>query len=111
MHGRELVEARFRWAEKHLEAHHAEYVSCVDRKPYRLEVQPNREYTEYTFRIRIREAIPDHWSFMIGDILHNLRSTLDNLVFNLAGQPTGTRRENIQFPIVHPGRKGGRPAL
>lgn len=104
----ELVEARFRWAKKHLKTFEREVRAFLRRQPYRLEVQPNRERTEYVFRIRIRERPPEHWPFVISDGVHNLRSTLDNLAFHLAGRPTGKRGGEIEFPIVHPGRKGGR---
>jgi len=111
MRRRELVEARFRWTKEYLEAFEGEVRSYLDSKPYSVEVHVNRERTEYTFRIRIRESPPDHWPFVISDIVHNLRSTLDNLAFNLAGSPPGKRGESIQFPIIHPGRKGGRPVF
>ena len=105
-----MVEARFRWAKQHSETLEAEYESYfTEPKPYRLVVQPDRKFTEYTFRIRIRRSIPDHWPFVIGDIVHNLRSCLDNLAFNLAGSPASERRaRNVQFPILRPGRKSGR---
>jgi hypothetical protein len=61
--------------------------------------------------MRIREQPPDDWPLIISDAVHNLRATLDNLAFHLAGRPAGKRGEQIEFPIVHPGRKGGRPVF
>lgn len=105
-----LVEARFRWAKQHSETLEAEYNSYfAEPKPYTLEVQPDRKYTEYTFRVRIRRSIPDDWPFVISDIVHNLRSCLDNLAFNLAGSPASEKlARKVQFPILRPGRESGR---
>lgn len=110
MTGKDMVEARFRWAKQHSETLEAEYASYfTEPKPYGLVVQHDRKYTEYTFRIRIKRSIPDHWPFVIGDIVHNLRSCLDNLAFNLAGSPASEKQaRRVQFPILRPGRKSGR---
>lgn len=37
---------------------------------------------------------------LFGELMHNLRSTLDNLVFDLAGQPKGNKRGQTSFPIA-----------
>jgi hypothetical protein len=108
---KQLVESRFDWAKQHIKTLEDEVRIYLKERPYRLEVQPNRNHTEYTFRVRVKKRPPDHWPYVISDITHNFRATLDNLAFNLAGSPASERGERAQFPIVHPGKKGGRPAF
>lgn len=65
-----------------------------------------KEADTRVWRVVFREdppAIPRDWSLILGDGLHNLRSSLDALAYALAarnsGQPTDSHARNIQFPI------------
>jgi hypothetical protein len=63
----------------------------------------------WTLRLK-QKPVPAEISFMIGDILHNLRSTLDHLVWQLTianghtpppfPLPKKSQWANIQFPII-----------
>jgi hypothetical protein len=53
--------------------------------------------------VRFKRPIPPEWSITVGDIIHNLRSALDYLVFQLVILETGAAPTSIgnQFPIAH----------
>lgn len=45
--------------------------------------------------------LPQEAQVIAGEIVHNLRSTLDNLIWMLAYRNCGHEVKNTQFPIVH----------
>lgn len=85
-----------------LETEVAEYLGG-DPKPYRMWGDFDRERREYVLSGEIVEPIaePLRWSVTLGDALHNLRSALDHLIWQLVILNTGKRggRENL-FPIT-----------
>lgn len=54
---------------------------------------------------------------ILGEVVHNLRAVLDNLVFDLAGQPTSNSRGQTAFPIAESSndylnpRRDGEPSM
>lgn len=64
------------------------------------------------YRVRTSSSPPSlEWGVYIGEIAHNLRSALDELVYQLALLQIKTPQRNIQFPIFLVGnttRKQGR---
>ena len=72
----------------------------ANRKPYRLilEASPN-PISMVSITVRIREEIPQHFAPIIGDIVHNLRSTLDHLAAALI--PNGGDDPAVQFPFTN----------
>jgi hypothetical protein len=84
-------------------------------KPYEFVRYVNPETERILVTIKMTESIPNIWSLMIGDMLHNLRCALDHTMFELAGNPIGNTQ--VMFPIFltedawnHPTR-GAKPKL
>lgn len=103
------------WARKHLDALDAEIESFVQSDTYAAAIHYDAKQGCYVARIKVGRGLPEHWSLMVGDIVHNLRSALDSLVYALAlkhsGPPTEQEARSIQFLIadtqgefVHPNR-------
>ena len=66
-------------------------------EPYTLNPEPGERPNEVAYRLRIRREAPAEISTVVGDVLHNLRSALDSLAYELAVQSKGaalTRRES-----------------
>jgi hypothetical protein len=90
--------------------HHAE----LERELARLEVDPpyelvpTREANDVVVRVAIKGEIPSQPSLVVGDLLHNARSALNVLVFDLAQAGAGTlarppeakEEREISFPIT-----------
>jgi len=75
--------ARREWASKHLAVLQEAVCAYEQSDPYQIrqEFSPSR----YTASIYVTaKPLPLDISFMAGDVLHNLRSTLDHLAWQLA---------------------------
>jgi hypothetical protein len=73
----------------------------LDTKPYSVTVEFNRESGIVVARAKVREECPPIWSVLVGELLHNLRSSLDYIVWELVILETGDAPTTIktQFPI------------
>lgn len=85
-------------ATKHLSNLKKEVNAFLSRKPF-IVVTEEASSGDLVYRIRIQAPIPVRWSADIGDLLHNLRSALDHLAWELVlangQQPT----RDTSFPI------------
>lgn len=109
----------------------AEHLKCLgdeihtffgpeDDKPHRIHDKFDPQTLTYEAWIEpIREPTEHVWGVLLGDYIHNLRSTLDHLIWQLVILNTGkepTGRQN-QFPIASRGtqywcaRKNGQPSM
>lgn len=70
----------------------------MDSNPYGIEVE---QYTETMYRsvLRIYKGPPLNWSLTAGDAIHNLRSALDHLAWQLALKTTNEPFRYTAFPI------------
>jgi hypothetical protein len=60
-----------------------------DEEPYRITSEDNPARGERVDRLEVVQQPPSELSLIIGDALHNLRSALDNLAYDLARAHTG----------------------
>lgn len=99
-----LAGARLKWnrAKSQFETLDAELMAFKgsDDKPYRLELQHHVETGEDSLHIHIVRETPPMWSVQIGEIVHNLRSALDHMVYEIAaGNNHGRVPSGTEFPI------------
>jgi hypothetical protein len=85
-------------AKDHLNAFKAELDGFVSRQPYPLHVVTKDERSAKVRDVEWTTDIPWLWSAIAGDCVHNLRSTLDHIVFALSGGP-GNAPDDSEFPI------------
>jgi len=69
-----------------------------DRNPHTLSVGKNHETGNPTIRIRFRDPMPETFALIIGDAVHNLRTALDHMAWDLVGHDGGTQNRNLKFP-------------
>jgi hypothetical protein len=96
--------AKYSHAESHLQRLNALYDSYYETQPFKIEEEPTDQPAKRTARLRIVQPIPREIPLVVGDILHNLRSALDSLVFELVTQAVGRplnakEAQACQFPI------------
>jgi hypothetical protein len=91
-------------AARHIERLRAACAAYRDASPPRLVPRATGDpnVTEYEFRQST--AVPDEISLILGDVLHCLRSALDNLAFALTGDALGRpmsedEEKACQFPV------------
>lgn len=69
--------------------------------PYTLDGAYDAAMSEWVVQIRVKTQPPLRWSTIVGDAVHNLRSSLDYFVYDLARRDTGKARpRGTQFPII-----------
>lgn len=84
---------------QHLEALDQAITAFLNHKPYI--VTPDFDATErtYVYRVKIRSEVPPLLRVLIGEIIGQLRSTLDHLAWQLALLNTQSPAEGTEFPI------------
>jgi len=90
-------------AKKHLGELTGEIGAFHARNPYRIMIDKDSKPGHELHRVRFLEDIPVSWGTIVGDVLHNLRSSLDNLASALVVANGRTGRNVIndaQFPIA-----------
>jgi hypothetical protein len=101
MHPLDKVRLKLDWAQEHLTALNRELGDFLDLKPYRIDPEPPsppRESGKHVIgTYRIAHEPPVRLSLILGDYVHNLRSTLDHLFWQLLINPRPNERS--QFPI------------
>lgn len=88
-------------AKKHISDLDISIRRFLDSKPYRLGAKPHpiaaiENTTLFVARI---EPVPNDVSLILGDAIHNLRSALDHLAWQLVEAGGGTPNKDTYFPI------------
>lgn len=71
----------------------------LERRPYEPIGKFEREASEYFIWMRVRDIPPIRWSIIIGEIVHNLRSVLDHLAWQLVKANGCKPNGDTGFPI------------
>lgn len=102
------IEAKLQHAEGYLDTIKDEVQSWMNNDPYSIARQTNSNFTRYSLVLRInKEPALRRWSLVVGDIIHNLRCSLDHLVYAVAvhesGQEPPPSWAKLMFPICDTG--------
>jgi len=73
--------------------------SYIDSQPYEIRREENPN-TGLSFWITLTEPVPDDVALAAGDGIHNLRSTLDHIVYELSCAKAGKHVAETGFPIL-----------
>jgi hypothetical protein len=68
-------------------------------EPHEVTVEQNANTGENVYRIRVKACLPAELSVIVGDVVHNLRSALDQLVCGLVRANRKQVRTGNGFPI------------
>lgn len=98
------INAKLRHAESYLNSVKDEVKAWMDSSPYSISRETNTDCTRYSLILRINKEPPvERWSLLIGDIIFNLRCTLDHMTYAIAvhesGQNPPPSWNKLQFPI------------
>lgn len=106
--------AKLKRAAQHYRLLKDELHGGLDSHMHAVRVEPRHEGLEYVFYIGEVEPLDPAWPFVVGDCVHNIRASLDYLVFQLhirryKGKVPADAEEAAQFPIRlrEPRYKGG----
>lgn len=103
------VLAKLNRADAHLEALKGEIPAFFDLDPYSFREKLDCRGGTYSLHIEVREQPPIQWSVLVGDIIHNIRSALDHLAWQLVLVSGGNPTRRTQFPIFLEEPVDGKP--
>jgi hypothetical protein len=87
-------------AQRHINDLEVELHAFFDRDPYKIATRPHPALsTHYTLYIESIEPMPDLFALLIGDAVHNLRTALDHLAWQLVEAGGGRPNKDTYFPI------------
>ena len=75
-------------------------VSFFDEVPYTYSAELLPHISHYAIRLATVEPLPDSIPIVVGDAIHNLRSALDHLAWQLVEAGGGSPNDRTSFPIV-----------
>ncbi len=85
-------------ADHHIRDLERQFSAFVNTNPYTLAVGSNPETGEPAVLIKFRQDIPAMWALIIGDAIHNLRSSLDHMTWEIIGRDSGVQDRYLKFP-------------
>lgn len=86
-------------AKKHISDLRRDVLTFFDVNPYKIGTKLKPEISHYLLYIESIEPIPDNFSLLVGDAVHNLRTALDHLACQLVEAGGGTPNRDTYFPI------------
>lgn len=87
-------------AVEHLEQTEAEIRRFVDTGPYVPVITCDEKTMKGSVNVRVLGEPPLRLGLLAGDVLHEVRGSLDHLIYQLAGlDPDQSRGEKTQYPI------------
>jgi len=97
-------EGKLRWAKRHLKALDDQIALAAGLHKHVITVENDPGTSEYVFKVTGLHPSDADWGYLAGDCIHNLRSALDHLVFQLAilalGRDlTDDEARSCMFPI------------
>lgn len=100
----EGCDGKLRRAKTHLKTLDDEIATVRSLHKHTIFVEDDPSTSEYVFKVRGPEPTNPDWGYVAGDCIHNLRSALDHLVFqlailNLGRDLTPEEAHSCMFPI------------
>ena len=86
-------------AKHHINELNIRIAAYNERKPHRLVVEQDPQGSNHLWTIRIREAIPEDLPLLIGDAIHNLRASIDHLIYRSVVLNRHTPTTMTAFPF------------
>src|SRR5579863_3618687 len=99
------INAKFSWAEEHAKTFRNEARPWMEGSPYRAIQQCDPDCTHYSLVAKLVGDAPplQRWSLIIGDAIHNLRCSLDHLIYAIAAHESGQNpppdADILAFPV------------
>ncbi len=90
---------KFRRAEQHLAEAQTHVRKFLARNPYEIAREEEGEPNRTSFWVTLHEEVPADVSLAAGDAIHNLRSALDHIVYEISSKREANPR-NTSFPCL-----------
>ena len=93
------IQMKLARAEEHLDFLEAQVAAHNKRKLYSVADRPEQHNDWFIVRVSVAEEPDPRWGVIVGEFLHNTRTALDNLVWQLVLVNERTPSHKNQFPI------------
>ena len=104
------IQAKIDWAKQHIGTLEQAIKTFRTSDPYGFKIENDPKSGDKIHIIQIRQQTPANFPLIIGDAIHNLRSALDYLAWQLVlanGQQPKSGRGGTQFPTLNTKGKSG----
>lgn len=91
--------AKVQRAELHLLSFEAAWQKVIDSDAFTFIHEVNADGVSHRYRAVAVPELDDRWALVLGDCVHNLRSALDYLVYELVRANGGEPDERTEFPV------------
>jgi hypothetical protein len=98
-HALDGCRAKLARAKELVEELHGSLVQFLESRPYTTEGALESDTSDWVVRFRVGESPPFRFGVVAGDVVHNLRSTLDHLAWQLVVANGAEPTNRTQFPI------------
>jgi hypothetical protein len=93
------VLAKYNWAQEHIENFHTAVDLFRRENPHTLGRELDSTTGEFVYKVKTVPDIPERLRFMLGDALHNLRSTLDHAAHAVVEAGSSQPNSHTYFPV------------
>jgi len=100
-----------KWAKKYIADLESALDSFYETNPYRIAFKDDPDKRERTYYVFSIQDVPGDIKCRTGDILQNLRSTLDHLAYQLAVTAGNNHPRRTSFPICSSAREYQSPTV
>ena len=91
------------WSAQHLHTLDLEIQDFMKRYPFRARCNHRDGTREFQVVVEEMPLLPPHWPLMAGDAIHNMRSALDHLIWNLIDKsiekPNPQQSLKVAYPV------------
>src|SRR5260370_16394428 len=94
-----LVRVKIERAKKHFHDLQAARIQFMEGTPYRIDRENNAQTGYNLYRVFDIQTPPAEIGLITGDVIHNLRSALDHLAYQLVLVNGSTPSKQTAFPI------------
>jgi hypothetical protein len=93
---------KVRRAQGHIDDLKFAFDRFIETHPHTFVFDTDTETNTRSVEVRFGEAIPPEFSLILGDAIHNLRTSLDHAAWELIGIDSGTQDRFTPFRSVEP---------
>jgi hypothetical protein len=94
----ESANLKVKRANHHIDDLERQFAAFIEHNPHTLSIQTNPDNGRLAIRIRFRKEPDTDLALIIGDAVHNLRSALDHMTWELIGIDKGTQDHYLKLP-------------
>jgi len=87
-------------AKDHIRELSNKIVEYLKSKPFKVVVEQDKDSSNHLWTLRVKHEIPCIYAAIIGDVIHNLRASLDLLATELVTE-AGENASGVYFPFVN----------